>query len=475
MKVRHEAPSASLDWNVQAPLKIETPSGDQVLIYTWSLAGLTWPDNAVECPKTGTLSVPFQGVDISFPVRLGQDEANGIVRLEGMSGRQRETLGLFYRGLLSGKMASSGDVITSLDTPVDLVPMGQTEEEQAQQPVKFIPRPVRVLFNIATYLLIATMVVGIVGNNIFTNLDRIDIQHGRVLAPMQTQFATNGGFVQSVEVIVGQNVQAGDVLLRLSDPETEADLETVEAQLSFAQKEYDQISEGLDELRSQLHSTNAAERVAVAARVYMNFMTDGDFDSIRQQWLSVRGRDPALAPQSDPVKVVLDLLENEAARKAALVGGLEAERDAYREILERNHVRAPTDGLVQELLVQPGQVFDADTMGLTFEAAEPRVTVGWVSERFAETVYIGMPATIGLNENGEKIKLKGTVTDVRAGDHPERPGEFGIMVSVTATDLTAEATRVRLRLGAPVNLDAKRQLGKRFKEWVSGIIGLDGA
>lgn len=85
-----------------------------------------------------------------FPVRLFKQENEGLVSLEGLSGRQRETLALFYRSLLSGKMASSGDVITRLDTPVDLVPMEQTEEEQAEQPVKFTPRPIRVQFNIAT-------------------------------------------------------------------------------------------------------------------------------------------------------------------------------------------------------------------------------------------------------------------------------------------------------------------------------------
>ena len=114
------------------------------------MAGLVWPEDAPDCPKTGTLSIPFQGVDVRFPVRLFKQENEGLVSLEGLSGRQRETLALFYRSLLSGKMASSGDVITRLDTPVDLVPMEQTEEEQAEQPVKFIPRPIRVQFNIAT-------------------------------------------------------------------------------------------------------------------------------------------------------------------------------------------------------------------------------------------------------------------------------------------------------------------------------------
>ena len=41
-----------------------------------------------------------------------------------MNSRQRETLALFYRNL-SGKMATTTDMITALDTPVDPVPMDE--------------------------------------------------------------------------------------------------------------------------------------------------------------------------------------------------------------------------------------------------------------------------------------------------------------------------------------------------------------
>lgn len=403
------------------------------------------------------------------------DEPMGLVTLEGLSGRQRETLALFYRSLLSGKMASSGEVITSLDTPVDLVPMEQTEAEQSGQPVKFVPRPIRVMFNVATYLLIAAMVVGIVGSNIFTNLDRIDIQHGRVLAPMQEQFPTQGGFVQSVEVKPGQHVAAGDIMIRLTDPEIDAALQRLDAQIAVAQREEAQINAGLQELDAQLVSDNTSYRIAVAAKQYTTFIADGDFDDIRQQWLSIRGREPALSASFDPVRVVITLLEEERARRTAVVHGMNADRLAQNEIRDRIHIRAPSDGLVQEVLVRSGQVFDDNTTGVVFEAAEPRITVGWISERFAETVFIGMPATIGLNEDGKKVQLIGVVTDVRAGDHPERPGEFGIIVSVAAKGLSTEAARQRLRLGAPVNLDAKRQLGKGIKTWVAGFLSRGGA
>ena len=467
MKIRHETPNSDMDWKVQAPLVIETPSGATVRIESWSLSGLVWPEAAPECPKTGTLSVPFQGVDIRFPVRLSICKKSGLVSLEGLSGRQRETLALFYRSLLSGKMASSGDVITSLDTPVDLVPMEETEAEQSQHPAKYIPRPIRVAFNIATYLLIATMVVGIVGNNIFTNLDRIDIQHGRVLAPMAFSIPSKSGYVERVNVSTGQSVKAGDILIYLRDPEANARLEQILAELAVAQDEHSRVIAGLDELSVHKGSDGIAMRMAVAARLYTAFVGKGGFDDMRQQWLSMRGRDTELAALADPVNIVSELLEAEAARRAAQVESLQAIRAAHVELIDQNHVRAPTDGVVREMLILPGQNFDAQNANLIFERAEPRVTIGWVSERFAETLYIGMPASIGFNENGQKTVLLGSITDVRAGDHPERPGEFGILVTVSATSLSSEGTKQRLRLGAPVNLEAKRQLGQRVRAWLA--------
>ena len=471
MKISHQSPDANLDWKVQAPLVVETPSGEFVRIESWSLAGLTWPEGGPDCPQTCTLSIPFQGVDIRFPVRLSQKNATGTVQLEGLSGRQRETLALFYRALLSGRMASSGEVITSLDTPVDLVPMEETEAEQSQQPVKYIPRPLRALFNIVTYLLILTMVVGIIGNNIFSSLDRIDIQHGRVLAPMNQTFPARGGFVESVEVSPGQAVQAGDVLIRLREPETHASLVQTKAELGVAEAEYARVMAGLDEIATLAASDNLAMRMAVASRLYSGFVGKGRFDDIRQNWISLRQRNSDLAEAFDPLSIVREMLTAEAESRAAKVESLKADRNANLERIAHNHVRAPSDGVVHEVMVQPGQPFGGQEMDLSFESSEPRVTIGWVSEKFAETIYIGMPALIGLNENGEKIKMQGVVTDVRAGGHPERPGEFGIMVTVSAIELSPADSKIRLRVGAPVNLEAKRQLGLRLRNWFAERVG----
>lgn len=465
MEIRHEAPDPDVDRKVSAALFVETPQQEVVRIDRWSLAGLEWPVGAPDCPRTGTLSVPFQGVDITFPVRLSSAEEGNSVRLEGLSGRQRETLALFYRSLLSGRMASSDEVITSLDTPLDLVPMGETDTEQAQRPAKSVPRALRVALNVASYLLIAVMVVGIVGNNIFKNLDRIDIQHGRVLAPIAPAFPARSGYIQSVEVGQGDHVLAGDILIRVRDTKTFAELERVEAELTAATRSHERVLAGLQELEHHRDAENQAKRMAVTSRLYLKFVGGGGFDDIRQQWITLRGRNIDTSAQFDPLEIVTEMLVAEAELRMTKVTTLRSARAGLVEMLEANHVTAPSDGIVGEITGKLGQFLAAQQPVLSFEASSARATVGWVSERFAETIFIGMPATIGLNENGQRIQLKGSITDVRAGDHPERPGEFGIIVTVTADGLSAEKTRTRLRVGAPVNLEAKRQLSKRFKDW----------
>ncbi len=469
MRILHETPGSDLDWKVKAPLVVETPSGAVVAIERWSLAGLEWPDDAPECPKTATLSVPFQGVDIRFPVRLSKPGPNSTVQLEGLSGRQRETLALFYRSLLSGRMASSADVITSLDTPVDLVPMEETEGEQSRKPARFLPRSLRVVLNVATYLLIAAAVIGVIGNNIFTNLDRIDIQHGRVLAPMISSFPSANGYIEHIEVTAGQEVREGDLLFLMDDAEAVAALKRTEAELALARTEDVKISEALKELRSLSNSEVLSERVAAAMRFYVEFVQDGGFDDLRRQWLSLRERNPELAQSVDPVLIVTNLLEAEERNRASAVKALEATKEAQQQKIENNHVRAATDGIVQDFIVRKGQPFGGTANELVFETAEPRMTIGWVSERFAETIYIGMPATIGFNEKGKKITIPGEVWDVRAGDNPERPGEFGIIVTVRAIGLSSKQTKSQLRLGAPVNLEAKRQLGTHFRTWIKSM------
>ncbi|MFY0616669.1 HlyD family secretion protein [Shimia sp.] len=469
MKIRHQHPSSDLSWTVQAPLTLETPTGEVVDIDAWSLAGLVWPEAAGDCPQTGILSVPFQGVDIRFPVRLSSNSSTGTADFEGLSGRQRETLAIFYRSLLSGKMASSEDVITSLDTPVDLVPMGETESEISQAGARVLPAPIRVILNVALYVGLAILVSTVLGTTLFNSFMRIDLEHGRVVAPIVDRLPAGEGFVKSISVLPGEAVKEGDILVRIKDPVAEARLTHSRAQLSVAEKELSDLLQAIGDLED-LHTVASPQtRAASVVQVYARFVGDRGFENMYVRWTDLLATDPVSALQNDPFVFALSRLKEVETAFRAKIRGLRAARDAQRGELNSSHVRAPSDGIVHEILVRKGQPYRPSDLAVVFEADTPRVVVGWVSQSYAQTIFVGMPASIGLNVGGSRRNLAGVVTDVTAGSDPRRPGEFGILVTVTSKTLSYEETREQLRRNAPVSLEVRKAIAQKFFDKVSAV------
>ncbi|QBF30828.1 HlyD family secretion protein [Thalassococcus sp. S3] len=466
MQIRHQSPNPDTEQKVSAILRLETPHGENVAIESWSLSAMTWPHDGPERPKTGTLTVPFQGVDIRFPVRLEPCPHSPDLLFKGLSGRQRETLSLFYRSLLSGRMASSEEVITSLDTPLDLVPMEQTEGESAGAVSSIGVRILRTVIHVATYVVIAAFVVGVIGNNILTNLDRIDIQHGRVSAPIADLTAARGGYVAGLSVVPGMRVTAGQVLLNVQDPEYVAEQAKAELDFAAAQAEVADLEAALGALEQLATEPDVGVRLAGASRMFEEYADTGRFEDMRRRWINLRDRDPAAAASFDPLLITRRLLSSQLDLHRRDVEKRQADLEARRRFAASTQIVAQEDGVVTEVFAREGQFLTLGEPALSLETADQRQTVGWVSERFAETIYIGMPAMIGFNEGGRRERIGGTIVDVQAGDHPERPGEFGIIVTVSPDGLGPSETRKRLRVGAPVNLEAERQIYARLKAWL---------
>ncbi len=143
MNIRHECPMPDLSFKVTAPLYLYAPDGQTYTIDRWSLAGFILDGFEGDLPEGLQLSIPFQGIDIKFPIDVTPLEEDGGFSFTNLTVRQRETLAMFYKGILTGRMVSSAEMITSLDTPVDLVPMGETESEMTSGLAKAKPRILR--------------------------------------------------------------------------------------------------------------------------------------------------------------------------------------------------------------------------------------------------------------------------------------------------------------------------------------------
>ncbi|MCP4819311.1 MAG: biotin/lipoyl-binding protein, partial [Shimia sp.] len=401
MRVHHQPPDPTTEPMVTAPLLFEKPCGTSVTIQNWSLAALVWPEDAGDAPKTGTLNVPFQGVDVRFPVRLKPAPDRPQEQcLSGLSGRQRETLALFYRSLLSGKMASSEEVITSLDTPLDLVPMEETESEKAATEKSNAMQAFRAVANVVIYVAVAMLIVGVVGQNILSNLNRIDIQHGRVAKVTSEVLALADGEVRYIHAQPGKQVNKGDVLMTLRNRKGEAELDKAKALLGPAKRAFQAVVDDLARLDALTQELDPALRDAGLALLYETYLPKRRFEDAKTRFDRLLQSNPSSAAPYDPAEILRQAILKERNIRALDVKKRRADVLGRRDFVQSTQIVAPANGIVQEVLVSRRQFLTRRTPVLTFEADKTRQTVGWVSEKFAETLFVGMSAKIGFNAGG---------------------------------------------------------------------------
>ncbi|MGR3491771.1 MAG: HlyD family secretion protein [Shimia sp.] len=462
MHIRHERPMPDLAFQVRAPLGLELTTGERVTIEEWSLSGFTFPGDALVLPREAVLSIPFQGVDIRFPVALDRDGTSRTLRFKNLTGRQRETLAIFHRSLLSGKMAATGDVITSLDTPVDLVPMGETEEEASASGAKVVPRGLRAAASVALYLLVGALVFYTLGSGIWGKLATVPIQNARIEAALVPHTAPARGYVKDVLVAPGDTVAQGDLLVRVTDPEGEAALADVRSRIELIERRL---------TAAENAEARAAQRIATA-RAQIEAAVHPTFPQVMRLLTDFDGRyAPAYADlfaAHDAVLAQVDTLADELRR-------LKRERGRLRDAADAMHIIAANAGTVTELPLLKGQMVARGTMAAVVERAEARQARGWLDPSMAAALHLGMGVTIQMASAEGPQTLRGEIARIEAGIDPNLSPAFGMLVHVTFPALSAEATQATLPHLTPVSLRAERPWAARHAEhWaaVKSWVGL---
>ena len=262
VQITHERPAPETEPHVIAPLIVLLHDGTRLVARKWWLGGISDLVLKGHDLVGARLVVPFQGLDVGFPVRLAAKGVDGPWVFKDLTGRQREALGLFYRNLLTGKMAATGDVITALDTPVDLIPMGETEEEKAVGVAQAKPKAFRTVLNILWYVALFGLLVGFLGSFVWTRVEGITLSHARVYADRQELPAPREGYLvqlEHAEAILPE----GTILARVEDPQIEAALEDVQARIGILEN---RIAEG--RARLTLHLSMREEVRATLVRLY---------------------------------------------------------------------------------------------------------------------------------------------------------------------------------------------------------------
>lgn len=434
MNVRHERPNPDTSFRVAAPLLVGLGDGSVVRVREWSLRALYSAEFEGRDLEGASLSIPFQGVQIWFPVTLVPGERPGEVLLEGLNGRQRETLALFYRNLLSGRMAATDELITALDTPVDLVPLDETEGERAAATARAPARTPRIVVNVLAYLVLAAVVFGWLGTLAYNRFNVLPLANARVAAATTLLTAPVPAVVAEIAAAEGVEVPAGALLVRLRAPELQRALDDLAGPLVRAEAALAAVERRID-----AHAAQRAAARAAAPRGPEAFdsgvpAAPGDFHDIRlrlEAELRDRERD-------------LRLIEEEAGR--------------LRDALSMLEIRAPEAGRVVALHAAPAQTVAAGAALVLFEGGRRRGVEGWLADTFADAVWPGMRATVRLRRDGRLEQLPGTVVSAE-GAGPEAAARAGaIRVQVALDGLSADETRALLPIGAPVRVTLSREL-----------------
>lgn len=435
--ISHERPAPETEPHVIAPLIVALPDGRRLTARKWSLAGIRDGVLAGLDLSGARLMIPFQGIEVGFPVRLVPAPDGGFWAFDGLTGRQREALGLFYRNLMTGKMAATDEVITALDTPVDLVPMGETEEEKAAGLAKVKPRALRIVWNVVYYTLLLAVVGGYLGSLAWKRLDHVALSNARYTAPFLQMAAPASGFVAEVIAPQGVSVPAGAELIRLSDPEADSGLAEARSQLA-------QSKDRLADIQARLVA-HKAQHPAAREKASDHAAFDAGISVIPGDYHDIRLR-----------------LEQERRLADLELRAVRAERARLDDRSRALVIHAPESGSVAQVLVQPGSYQRVGTPLLVFESAAPRQVLGWLDASEAAHVWQGMRATVRFSVAGETRTAPATVSMIEAGTDPLRPDAYGLLVRLNLVGMTAGETRTLLPHNAAVEVRLHRDLAQRW-------------
>lgn len=439
MEVRHEPPSAETMFRLRAPLHLGFPDGQAVRIDDWSLKGVYTPELAGRNLDGLMLSVPFQGVGVYFPVELEPGTEPNEYLFRNLTGRQRETLALFYRNLLSGRMTTAADMIVALDTPVDLVPMGETEAERKAGEARTMPRRSRVLMNLAYYGALFALVVGFLGTVAWNRISKVEVLSAHVATATSQIIAPVAGYVRELAVPAGAQVAEGDIVVRLDDQEALRLLAQAETAAADAQQAAAEAEARLAAHMAGRDAARAAFRGGVERFDQGVSVNPGDFHDLRQK------------------------LEAEVEQTRREVARLEARVVSLRERAEATALSAPSAGTVVDHYVRPFDLVRAGEALSLFEPDAPRSIVAHLPASDVLKVWTGMRAEVTYMTDSHAVMLLG---EVRRLTVDGRGADQLLVASIVVPGLGVEDSRRLFVEGMPVRVVLRPQYITR---WMQGL------
>lgn len=294
--------------------------------------------------------------------------------------------------------------------------------------------PPRKRRNLLLWVLGPAVVLGVAGYMYLTAGRYVATDNAYVQADHATIAPQISGRIVEVLVHDNQPVKAGDVLFRIDAQPLEIAMARTQAQLASVRSLLDAGRAGYRSAQADLQSAEEALRVNERQYERMKEMrgkglvAQKDVDDAANNYANARGKrdsDVAALSKAEGLLGGLPKTKNEELAGYKLA---QAQYEQAKLDLDHATVRAPIDGVVGKVTLQPGDFLAAG------QAAMPLVATKtlWVDANFKETdlthVGVGQPATVEVDTYPGK-KWNAHVASIS----PASGAEFSLLPAQNAT------------------------------------------
>lgn len=295
------------------------------------------------------------------------------------------------------------------------------------------------------------------------------------IAPIAPKVA---GYVERIEVTDHQVVRKGDVLVRLVDNEYAAQVRQAEAAVAARTAALDNVARRTD-LQKAIVDEAVAEAGAsgaelkrtrldsarVASLVKNAYMSRQRSETADADLGKARAGAQSAAARIEAEKAQLAVLDAERAEDEASVAEAKALLDLANMQLRRTIIRAPSDGVVGNRAVVPGQYL---RIGAVIMSIVPMDNV-WVEANFKETqltrMVPGQPATVRLDAY-PGVEVTGRVESLA-------PASGALFSLLPPENASGNFTKVVQRVPVKIVLPADNPLAGRLRPGLSVVVSVN--
>lgn len=306
----------------------------------------------------------------------------------------------------------------------------------------------------------------------------IETDDAYIAADMAVLTARVNGYVTSLPVAENQPVKAGQPVVEIDPGDLQLDLDAAEARIATQEAAIDRIdaqrragAAAVVQAEAQLEALQAAEteakrnfdRAADLARTGAGAQAalDTARNALAEASASVRGGSAAI----DSAKANVSVLDAQIAEARRNLAELGVARDSAARNLTFATVRAPYDGVIGNLSVQPGDLVSPSRRLATIVPLD-RV---YIDANFKETQIGGIApgATASIEVDAlPGVDLKGTVESFA-------PASGSVFSLLPADNATGNFTKIVQRVPVRIRIDDPQAADGKLRPGLSAVVTVD--